>query len=373
MRARGRSDATLAPGRPGYHRAAAGPVELELADQSGPGDLVRLVKGTWSLSFRMEGAEGTKGVVDNRTIRYPGVNPGVDLEEVATGDGVKEQIVLTQRLPAGAEPRWRFPLTLQGLTPRTAADGTIAFVDATGATAVAVPPGWAFDSSAAMTTGAPASAPVGVTLVGTAGAYALDVSVDAAWLGDPARVYPVRIDPTLDAGRQSGHWDAFASSACPDCNYNGGWQWDGANYVNRIGYPAYPGNENYTYLKFDLGPIVGKRIVSGQLRLWTLSKKAPGNRFFLYPVAEAWEDYQISWNTRRNHRPDAIAVVDPPDNNWSYLDMTAWVANWASGAWPSYGLSTARPAGPPWPPTPPPSSPRRPPTPTATPSPTGSG
>src|SRR5437016_1754 len=72
-----------------------------------------------------------------------------------------------------------------------------------------------------------------VSLGGSPATPTVEVAVDPAWLNDPARVYPVSIDPNIlwDAGRQSGHTDAFVSTGCTGCNYNGNNQVDANAYV----------------------------------------------------------------------------------------------------------------------------------------------
>jgi hypothetical protein len=43
----------------------------------------------------------------------------------------------------------------------------------------------------------------GVDAAGGSGAVALDLDADAAWLGDPARVFPVTLDPVVDVDPSS--------------------------------------------------------------------------------------------------------------------------------------------------------------------------
>jgi hypothetical protein len=89
-----------------------------------------------------------------------------------------------------------FPLALDGLTARINEEGAVVYEDDAGQTRFETPPGWMMDS--ALEGGEAGVVSHGVTyrLVDREGGQALEVKVDRAWLDDPARVYPVTVDPT---------------------------------------------------------------------------------------------------------------------------------------------------------------------------------
>jgi hypothetical protein len=88
-------------------------------------------------------------------------------------------------------------LDLQGLAAHQQADGSIVFTDEDGKARASLPKGWMEDSAVDPHSGDGAIS-IGVTLslVTYHGVPAVRVHADAAWLYDPARVFPVRIDPS---------------------------------------------------------------------------------------------------------------------------------------------------------------------------------
>ncbi|MCZ9338230.1 hypothetical protein NGM37_10625, partial [Streptomyces sp. TRM76130] len=110
--------------------------------------------------------------------------------------GVKETLVLHS---ADAPTTFDFPLALDGLTARIA-DGAVELTDAGGRVAGVIPAGFMEDSEHGGEQGAPArSEDVTYDLVERAGGgQALRITVDADWLRAPERVFPVKVDPSVD-------------------------------------------------------------------------------------------------------------------------------------------------------------------------------
>ena len=217
-------DSSLVAQPDGSYANASGPVSFHLAGQTGPGELVSLAKDAWHLGFSVSGASsGRPGKVKGNGIRYPGVLANVDLEERVHDDTLKETIWLNAPPSAGSPTTFSFPLTLVGLRAQADAHGGVAIYDASGTRILSLPNGVATDSSGDVAQGNTAKTATTVSLGGSPATPTVEVAVDPAWLNDPARVYPVSIDPNIlwDAGRQSGHTDAFVSTGCTGCNYNG--------------------------------------------------------------------------------------------------------------------------------------------------------
>src|SRR5436305_1107198 len=125
------------------------------------------------------------------TRAYPAALPGVDVRLAARGSGVKEDLLLTG---AQAPTTFGYTLALTGLTPRLDADGTVRLLDGTKVVGV-IPAGTITD--ARQTTGA-----VRYTLAKAGNGWTLGLSLDAGWLHDPSRAFPVDVDPSaapLDA------------------------------------------------------------------------------------------------------------------------------------------------------------------------------
>ncbi|QFZ19014.1 RHS repeat-associated core domain-containing protein [Saccharothrix syringae] len=170
------------PGK-GWHNAAD-EVDVRVAPKSGADELVTLtVDDDHSVSYTLAGATASAGAVDGSTVTYAGVRPKVDLKLESLPGGVKETLVLAA---ADAPTSFTFPLRLQNLTPRVDG-GQVVFTDAAGAQRAVIPPGSMVDANGATSTA------VSYRLSGTD----LELTVDPAWLRDPARAFPVAVDPTV--------------------------------------------------------------------------------------------------------------------------------------------------------------------------------
>ncbi|MFR9799523.1 DUF6531 domain-containing protein, partial [Streptomyces sp. MS06] len=99
---------------------------------------------------------------------------------------------------ASAPTSWVFPLHLTGLSASLNQDGSVVFRDARGAVRETIPHGFMEDSRLGDISGEGAvSTGVTYSLTTTSnGEPALAVSLDASWLHDKARVFPVKVDPT---------------------------------------------------------------------------------------------------------------------------------------------------------------------------------
>jgi RHS repeat-associated protein len=136
--------------------------------------------------------------VDGSRVSFAGVVPGAELVYEVTPTALKEYMVLARR-PAGGFAV-TFTVKTGGVRAVSRSDGSVGFVGRDGErTYFTMPAPVMFDSRA------DAGSPVGKTLsdrvtqaVSQHGSAAtVTVTADAGWLVDPARVFPVRIDPTV--------------------------------------------------------------------------------------------------------------------------------------------------------------------------------
>jgi hypothetical protein len=168
------------------------------------------------VGFGLSKARPAPGRVSGDTVTYPGVAAATSLVLQALADGgVKESLVLA----SPAAPRsWDFPLSLTGLTPRLSAAGTVELVDAAGTVAAEIPHGFMEDSAWSPSGDGAESEAVTFALNQTAAGWVLTVTADSAWLDDPARVYPVTVDPTVfwNYGAES---DTYAQTGYTTAHY----------------------------------------------------------------------------------------------------------------------------------------------------------
>ncbi|WP_199444337.1 polymorphic toxin-type HINT domain-containing protein [Umezawaea beigongshangensis] len=177
-------------------RNAADALDLRFARTAGPQDLVEVaLDAEHRLSFGLAGANAVTGSPEASSLTYPGVFTDADLRIDVRPGAMKETLVLRSR---SAPRSWTFPLELTGLTAEIV-DGRVALRDSAGVERAQFPRGFMVDSKVDPLSGEPArSEAVTYSLVQHEGGPALRVDVDAAWLDDPARQYPVLVDPTIE-------------------------------------------------------------------------------------------------------------------------------------------------------------------------------
>ena len=195
--------------------------------------------------------DGTKAI-------YAEVQPGVDLRLDARRSGFETDFVVKQR-PASA-PVWRIPLRTKGLTARQATDGAIEFVDAKDVVRSRIPVGQMWDAVSDAHTGLPvntAAAAMSVEQV-SPGKATLVIAPDATWFLDPARVFPVTVDPTYANTPLYSSFDTFVQS---------GWTSDLSSTVDlRAGKNGT--TTERSFLNFPGAAFQGKDITAASLSLY---------------------------------------------------------------------------------------------------------
>jgi hypothetical protein len=207
-------------------------------------------------AYRLQGARPVRPTVSGSTATYQNVLPNTDIELQAEADGLKETIVLHS---PEAATSWVFPLRLSGLTPSIDIDGGVSLTNEAGEVVGWIPQGSMSDSrfdreSGEFTT----SAAVRYELIEVDGGPALRVTADESWVRDPARVFPIRVDPTLTIITDG---DIFVDNDDNGPPHNGDNLPVGT--FNGGGYKA------RSFLRFrDFSAVVGARITSAKLHLY---------------------------------------------------------------------------------------------------------
>lgn len=335
-----------------------GPVRARFAAVTGKSTLVSLSGAGWSLGADLEGvAGGRPAEIKGIGARYRNVLPGVDLLEEVGSDRVKETFVLEKKPPRPLPDTLRFGLKLEGITPSTDADGTVVFRNDKGETVLSVPAGYATDSSISIDEhGVMPRALVVSKLVKTSSGWGLDVHLPTAWLNDPARVYPVHIDPsymfnagTSQANAGSSGYDQSVGSGCGNCYYDGQpneavhnyGQVEGSAYVNRVGFLNFNGTEPapcclwqfYSYLHFNVDRIRNHSVTLARFRGHVFN----GGAFRTYPVGADWTT-GMTWDNKKGHACECFVDQNIPTDGDFAVNITGWIQNWASGTWPAAGL-----------------------------------
>jgi RHS repeat-associated protein len=289
-------------------------------------------------------AAGAPSRTDN-SIVYLGIKSGIDVHYTVAADGVKELIVLNAPPAGSGDFHMTFPLRLTGLTAVTGSDGGILFQDSSGVTVYEIAPGVMGDSNIDPGSGEAPSLPVSFGL--SPNGSAITVTADGSWLRDPARKYPVTIDPSIiNAGLQTSENDSYTSSAYPTSSYRRVWDSGQSDYTDPAGYYSDSTGTDYTWLTYDVSPVNGKHILSAIWSTyfeWTSSCSA--TTYWLHAATAAWTPGAVTWNNQPGVFGTATGSVaanwqgcGSETKAWSNADVTSFVANWASGTWVNNGM-----------------------------------
>ena len=333
----------------GVWRSGGGVVSNEIST-SASGELAAVVlpggqRVGWSLADRLPlsipelvPAEGplagplpSVSVTGDVTVRVPGVRAGVDLELVSQNTGVKETLVLASAL---APRTYVFHLELDGVTARLGdTNGAVEFVDGDGAVVAMMPPGFMEDSS-----GSPGHAPavsygVSYGLTADGDDVELTVSLDEAWLSDPGRVFPVRVDPTTRL-----QWEATEDTYVVTTNNN-----DHVAYQTlSTGVAPFEGNGNTrSFIRFGNlnANFGGATVMSADVGLWTGEAGACSGQVYSYGLTQNWSQSGMTYA----NQPTGVQFVSA-DNGSScpgyrtFSGWGSWVNQWVQGG-SNFGLT----------------------------------
>ncbi|HZM81221.1 MAG TPA: DNRLRE domain-containing protein [Candidatus Limnocylindrales bacterium] len=172
------------------------------------------------------GAKPLSPRVDGSTVTYASAVDGADLVYRVTATAMKESIVL-HAAPSGPAT-YVFTVDTGDLVADRRSDGSIAFVRPAGGEPVAVmPPPFMHDDrdDAASPYGKAWSDRVSQKVSQLDGKTVVTVAADEAWLRDPARRYPVVIDPTIKVQPvPADGQDVQIYSGATGTNYNNTYQ-----------------------------------------------------------------------------------------------------------------------------------------------------
>jgi RHS repeat-associated protein len=348
-------DTNLVAAGNGRFRMKANGIQLSVAGTAAgvtsPTDLVTVAVGTGeSVGYGLSGAASVTPTTSGSTETYADILPLTDMQLTAFDSGVEENLVL--RSP-DAPSSWTFPLHLTGVTARMEPDGSVGFYDAAGTQVAMFPHGSMTDSLIDPYNGEGAhSAGVTYELVPSGGGVDLRVTADSTWLHDPARVFPVTVDPTTTTAETGDVYvDNDSSTGASDQNgdnlavgtYNGG-------TVKARSFLQFGG--------FSSSPAYGMRITSASLKLYlTWAYSCTTYRpFYVDPLTQSFTVANLSTATLTGAPTYGSAIGTYTDTSpgaactntggnrsvgkWDTVPLNPGTFNaWSSGASPNYGLA----------------------------------
>ncbi len=349
-----RIDPTLSVQADGSIRDGGGPVGLRLAGSLGDANLVTMSDGSDAVTLgtpeqgsRPAGggaftggvaAQLVKGAISNQnTVTYDNAWTGVDLESVSGLDAFTQLIVLAAP-PAGAgDLVYRFPLSGHGLTPQLSSGGSLEFVDASGNVVFSSPSGEMSDNNVNPFSGSSPSDPLTYEL-GPGGAW-VDIVASGSWLRDPARVYPVTIDP--DVTQYAGASEAYITNTVPTGTFN---YWYDTNlnppdWITNIGYDYSAQSDSYwTLLNYNVSDLDGASIVSATWNgYFEWSSYCESTPYQVWRATSSWNPSTVTWNSQPSYSTS--------DGQTGYVDAHQGCVNSSWSSVPSRpGFRTGRAA-----------------------------
>lgn len=255
-------------------------------------------------------------------IAYSGIYDNTDIVYEVKNGILKEYIVLKS---ASSPNEFKFSFNTEGYLVSYSDKGTVEFYDKAGKLAFELGSLFAVDSANKYTEEVTYS--LGVTVDNKT---EITVSLSEDYLSDPARVYPLLIDPSIMITGENNTKDSYVSSRYPTANY----------YLNN--YIKTGRDADYyirrTYIKFDLPAyLYGKNITSAYINIKKYTGSTPSIN--AYRVTGSWTSSTINWNNKPSFSTvNASSSGVASTNNWYKLYVTNIVSSWTNGAYTNYGF-----------------------------------
>ncbi|MBV9790740.1 MAG: DNRLRE domain-containing protein, partial [Chloroflexi bacterium] len=253
--------------------------------------LVHLRQGELQIGFTPRDATLTNASVQGAAIIYADAFPHADLRYTVTGPSIKEEVIFAQA-PA-ADFALIFDLRVQGGRLRQQGQAVVV-LDGEGHPQFEIAAPFLVDANGVIST------QVQVELQpGNAGTPTLRYTPDPAWLTDPARAYPVILDPTIGPITPAG--DTYVAENPPA---NADHHFEAALFLGyaTAGINPIKGRSRF-FMNFSL-PALPSGVVAADIDSATLSlyqywdERGGSYGVELYPTNDPWNEAGIRWGTQ---------------------------------------------------------------------------
>ena len=196
--------ALVPAGNFGSYETAAAPVSVSVQNATATQAPVTLTSGSHEVSLSLLGASEENGLALGESDTFAGVAPATNETYTATGDGLEETLSL---LSAAAPTTFTYRIAHPGLSMAQEPDGDWGLY-APGATTPSFELGCLTVSDASRDAASMPAFCDGARQVVTpgAGASTVTITIPRAWLSDPARAWPVTVDPQLFSRAPTDTW-----------------------------------------------------------------------------------------------------------------------------------------------------------------------
>ena len=271
--------------------------------------------------------------------------PGMDIRYRLESEVVKEEIILKKK--EAATETITFVMKHPGLSMHVLADGSVAlcrmFAQEAKDTAEIS------DENAVFFLDAPILFDKNGEILKAAyqiekgqGISEITIKMDASWLMDEGRAYPVTIDPTVRIEKkQTTIDDAFVRSKDPNSSY-------GYNFSELEVGRNRPYQVCRTFLKFNTLPKLekGAVITDARLNLYQYQFSADngqGFRVSAHEVTGAWDQRTLTWNNQPSFKPEALDYLTLENTNGMAVpktfDVTKLIRGWYNNPSSNHGIA----------------------------------
>lgn len=304
-------DNTLVKTRSGFRNKANNyAVELPKSLSSA----VKVSTGERWVTFRLVGAKGA-ATTSGAVATYERALPGVDVRYTAGADTVKEDLIL-----ASAASRRAFSFDVRaaaGLTAKLRESGAVDFVDAEGVVRKSFAAPIMIDAAGVE------SRDAAFTLEPASTGWTLRLTLSDAWLEDPARQWPVTVDPQV------------VPLASPDCSLDADTPETSGCGASTLKLGTSGGYEHRALLRFDVQGVlpVDVDVFSATMGVYATghtNSTAASTPVAAHRVTRSWTT-AASWNrhdgANRWGAPGGDHDVDV-EQDWRGVGGTAGVGRW---------------------------------------------
>ncbi|MDR3107167.1 MAG: DNRLRE domain-containing protein, partial [Bifidobacteriaceae bacterium] len=323
---------------------AANDFDLTIPAQVGSGRAIRLERSGFALEMTPRGGDFSRASARGNAVLFNDVLPGVDYQYSLIGSVVKEDIVLNRlvdvtefRAGVTASSDLELDFEFGALVARAGeARGDVEAGDPV------------FTISAPAMVDAAGAFSDAVEMVGEVSGTATELVITPSrdWLEDPARAYPVRVDPVVDiasaavtlVGVEQGSPNMrIGDNGFPYAGYD-----DGVASKNLVNFNTmHMMTRTYAGIGYDFQSIMREaRIDAATFTLYHYTPWSHGNtEFGLYAVDQAWSPSAITWNNQMGLSHTFIeskwSGAGPTELSWNVREQ---VNNWVQGIAPQNGL-----------------------------------
>ena len=170
----------------------------------------------------------------------------------------------------------------------------------------------------------------------------ITIKMDASWLMDEGRAYPVTVDPTVRIEKkQTTIDDAFVRSKDPSSSY-------GYNFSELEVGKNRPYEICRTFLKFNTLPPLekGAVITDARLNLYQYRFSADngqGFRVSAHEVTGSWDQRTLTWNNQPKFKPEALDYLTLENTNGMAVpktfDVTKLIRGWYNNPSSNHGIA----------------------------------